>query len=318
MSIEEIYNLAIKLGIDHDPRGREGVTKFLKRQKKEYEQLSENKKKLFDQESLKNPYADTRILFGDKSTIVDKVLVGIDIGVGEVVLADRLNEKGEGIDLIIAHHPEGPGLAGLHEVMDLQVEHFHILGVPVHIAEGVMRERISEVRRKINPRNHLRAVDAARLLNIPLMSIHTPTDNLVYDFLKKEIKKHDLDKVEDVLEMLLEIPEYRDAAINKAGPMVFAGSPKNRAGKVVPAEVTGGTEAAKEIYERLSKAGIGTIIGMHASEEHKKEAEKQHLNLVIAGHISSDSVGINIFLDGLEKQGVSVLPCSGLIRFKRN
>ena len=57
--------------------------------------------------------------------------------------------------------------------------------------------------------------------------------------------------------------------------------------------------------------------GMHQSEEHRKEAEAANINLVIAGHMSSDSLGMNIFLDELEKQGIEIIPCSGLIRFSR-
>ncbi len=56
---------------------------------------------------------------------------------------------------------------------------------------------------------------------------------------------------------------------------------------------------------------------MHISEEHKKEAEDAHLNVVIAGHISSDSLGMNLFLDELEKKGIEIIPCSGLIRVSR-
>jgi hypothetical protein len=40
--------------------------------------------------------------------------------------------------------------------------------------------------------------------------------------------------------------------------------------------------------------------------------------VVIAGHISSDSVGINLFMDELERKGVSVIPTSGLIRVRRD
>ena len=71
------------------------------------------------------------------------------------------------------------------------------------------------------------------------------------------------------------------------------------------------------MYEKISQAGIGTIMGMHMGEEHRKEAEKNHINVVIAGHMASDSLGMNLFLDELEKKGITVVPCSGLIRVKR-
>jgi len=56
---------------------------------------------------------------------------------------------------------------------------------------------------------------------------------------------------------------------------------------------------------------------MHMSEEWKKQAEKYHINVVIAGHMASDSIGINLFLDEIEKKGIEIIPCSGLIRYSR-
>lgn len=318
MTIGEIYELAIKMGIGADPRGKIGVQKALTRTKKQFEKLSKRDQSLFDRECLKNPYSDSRIVFGDRSVSVNKVLVGIDIYTGEMLLADRLNQKGEGIDLVIAHHPMGLGLAGLHEVMDLQIEMLAGYGVPINIAEALLNKRIDEVGRGIAPINHNQPVDAARLLGIPLMNVHTPSDNLVHEFLTKFLAKKELERVSDVVDALLEIPEYQEAAKGKAGPNIQVGSPDNRAGKVVAAEITGGTEGAHEVYEKLAHAGIGTIVSMHASEKHYEEAKKHHLNRVVAGHISSDSLGMNIFLDRLEKKGVKILPCSGLIRVSRS
>ena len=42
---------------------------------------------------------------------------------------------------------------------------------------------------------------------------------------------------------------------------------------------------------------VGTLVGMHYSEGHRKRAEELKLNLVIAGHISSDVLGMNLILD---------------------
>jgi hypothetical protein len=57
---------------------------------------------------------------------------------------------------------------------------------------------------------------------------------------------------------------------------------------------------------------------MHQSEEHRKSAEKAYINVVIAGHISSDSIGMNLILDNLEKKGLKIIPFGGLTRFSRN
>ena len=88
-------------------------------------------------------------------------------------------------------------------------------------------------------------------------------------------------------------------------------------GEIILIEVTGGTSGSKNIYQWLAQAGVGTIVGMHMSEEYKKEAEKWHINVVIAGHMASDSLGMNLFLDELGKKGIEVIPCSGLTRIKR-
>ena len=54
------------------------------------------------------------------------------------------------------------------------------------------------------------------------------------------------------------------------------------------------------------------------SEDHRKEAERHHLHVVIAGHISSDSLGLNLLLDAIEKStALQVLECSGFRRVKR-
>jgi hypothetical protein len=52
-------------------------------------------------------------------------------------------------------------------------------------------------------------------------------------------------------------------------------------------------------------------------DDARDKASEFHMNVVIAGHISSDSLGMNLFLDELEKKGVEIVPCSGLIRVKR-
>src|SRR3989344_291212 len=211
MIVDEIYKLAIDMGVKADPRGPDGVKKYLERVKKQYESLSPLKKENFDVESLNHPYTDTRLLFGDSSTVVDKVIAGIDMDAAEVVLADRLKEKGEDIDLIIAHHPAGGALAALHEVMDVQVDLMASYGVPINVAEGLMKDRTGEVRRRIGPINHYQSVDAARLLGIPLMCIHTVWDNMGWKFMRDIFETREFDTVGDVLEEIYKIPEYAQA-----------------------------------------------------------------------------------------------------------
>ena len=313
MKIKDIYNLAIKAGIEADLRDGGEIKKLLARKKEKYQKLSDQEKAEFDKDALENPYLDSRIYHIAKDKEIKKVLAGIDIEPAEILLAKELGN----IDLIIAHHPLGRGLANLHEVMDMQCDILSLYGVPINVAEGLMREKISEVARGVNKVNHQRTVDAAKLLGFNLMNVHTPSDNLSASFLKETIENKKLERIEDLIKALKEIPEYKEAIKIGAGPRVFAGNPENRCGKIAVTEITGGTEGSPKLYEKMAQAGIGTVIGMHQSEEHRKEAELANINVVIAGHMSSDSLGMNLFLDELEKQGIEIVACSGLTRIKR-
>lgn len=316
MTIQEIYDLAIEMGISSDPRGGDFVRKKLKKAKEDYKELSDKKKKYFDLESLTNPYSDTRIYVGDPKKQVKKILTGIDANATEVLLMDRMNQLGNEIDLLIAHHPSGHGLAGLHDVMDLQVDVYASIGVPVNVAHALMAERMRDVSMRFHPLNHNQAIDTAKLLGIPLLSLHTVWDNLGHQFMQDYVNKKTYDTVGELYDHLMEIPEYQEAARGKAGPSIVSGNENSRLGKVA-LFFTGGTNPSKELYIELAKAGIGTIIDMHMKMDTIMEMRKLHINVINAGHMSSDSIGANIFYDVLEEKGIEIIPCSGFIRAKR-
>jgi hypothetical protein len=332
MTLQEIYELGIEMGIRADPRGEESVKRLLGRAKKDYEELSEKKKKYFDKESFKNPYSDSRILYGDPETKVKTLMAGIDADGTEVLLADRLNQKahstpfdnaqgkssgqGEKIDLLVSHHPSGHALASLHEVMDVQVDMFAEAGVPINVADALFQERMGAVKRRFGPLNHSQTVDAARLLEIPLLALHTIWDNLGNKFLKVYLTKKKFETVGELLDYVNEIPEFVEAIKGKAGPSIISGSAKSRAGKVVVG-FTGGTNPSKELYIEMAKAGVGTLVEMHVPEEALTEIKKLHMNVIDTGHMAADSIGANLFLDKIERRGVKIIPCSGLIRVKR-
>ncbi|PIP23567.1 MAG: NGG1p interacting factor NIF3 [Candidatus Nealsonbacteria bacterium CG_4_10_14_0_2_um_filter_38_17] len=313
MKTQDIFNLAIQMGIDADLRGRKTVEKMLQKKKEKFEKLSDKEKEEFDKESLENPFSDSRVLHIADDREIKRVLIGVDIEPAEVLIARELG----GIDLIISHHPLGKGLANLHEVMELQCDVLNQYGVPINVAEGLMRERISEVARGLNAKNHQRTIDAAKLLDFNLICLHTACDNLAAKFLKDKVESVELERLEDLIKALKEIPEYKEAMKLGVGPKIFVGTEDRRCGKIAVTEITGGTEGSPKLYEKMAQAGIGTVLGMHISEENKKEAEAANINVVIAGHMSSDSLGINLFLDELEKRGIEIIPCSGLTRISR-
>ncbi len=319
MKLRDFYNKAIETGLENDPRGKEIVLKDLNSRRNEFDSLKEEEKAFFDKENLTNPYSDSRILNGTGEEEVRSILVGIDMEVAEILLLDRLRGKGTDIDIAVAHHPGGKAYANLYDVMRIQSDILHKFGVPISTAEDLMDGRIKEVERKLMPVNHTRAVDAARLLDVPLVCFHTPADNMVATHLQKTFDEKKPYSIADVMDLLKSFPEYKEAARLGTGPKILIGSKTRKAGRIF-VDMTGGTEGSKDIFESMASSGINTIVAMHLSEEHRKEAEKNHLNVVIAGHISSDTLGMNLLLDELMKSGgalLTVYECSGFKRFSR-
>jgi len=319
MKLEKLYRTAVEIGIANDLRGKEEIKKILAEEKEKFQKLKEEDQADYDQNRLSNPFSDTRILNGDPNTDIKKVIVGIDMEVGEVLLSYLLNkDQNQKIDLIIAHHPEGFALAQLYDVMKLQADLLANLGISVSVAEKLMEKRISEIERRLLPVNHNRSVDVARVLGIPMMCIHTPADNCVTNFLTKKLEKEKPDKLRDLLKILKALPEYQKSMKLQVSPKIVSGSENNKCGKIY-VDMTGGTEGSKEIFEKYATSGISTLVGMHYSEECLENAKKANLNMVIAGHIASDVLGLNLLFDELEKkEELQFVGVSGFERIRRD
>ena len=316
MKLHDIYRACVEAGMEADPRSGEELRRVLGGAQREYAKSDEEAQPFFDRERLTNPYADTRIAFGDPDLEVRGLIAGIDMEVAEVLLADRLREHGRSVDLILAHHPEGPGYARLDQVMRMQADIWAAHGVGLGAADNLIMTRASEVRRRFMPANHYRAVQAAELLGFAFLSCHTPADNSVQTFVQRFLDERTFETLDDIVVALRTIPEYRDAAMKGYGPELILGTGSRRPGRLL-VDMTGGTEGPVDALDRLSAGGIDTLVGMHYGEEHRTRAESLHMNLVIAGHISSDTLGMNLVLDRIESQGVDVLCTSGMIRVGR-
>lgn len=318
MKLERLYKKAVDIGIENDLRGKNEIKKILKEEKEKFDTLKKDDLDYYDKDRLFNPFADTRVLSGDLDKDIKTVIIGIDMQVGEILLTYLLNKDfDKKIDLIISHHPEGYALAQLHDVMKLQADLMAAYGVNISVAEQLMEKRISEVQRRLLPVNHARAVDAARVLGVPMMCIHTPADNCVTNYLKKTFDKKKPNKLKDLMQILKNIPEYKKSAKMQVPPKIVNGSEHNKSGKIF-VEMTGGTEGAKEIFEKYANSGISTLVGMHFSEEHLDNAKKANLNVVIAGHVSSDVLGLNLLFDEIEKEEkLQFVGISGFERIRR-
>ena len=319
MKLEKLYKRAVETGIQNDLRGKEEIKKILKEEKEKYKKLKEEEVEYYDKDRLFNPFSDTRVLNGDLNINVKKVIVGIDMEIGEILLTYILNKDlDKKIDLIIAHHPEGVALAKLYDVMKLQADLLANYGITISVAEQLLEKRISEIERRLMPINHNRAVDAARVLGIPMMCIHTPSDNCVTNYLKKTFEKKNPYKLRDLMKIIKNIPEYKKLAKLQVPPKIVNGSEDNKCGKIF-VDMTGGTEGSKEIFEKYATGGISTLVCMHLSEDHLKNAKKANLNVVIAGHIASDILGLNLLFDEVEKEEkFEFVSISGFERIRKN
>jgi len=317
MKVQEIFDKIIQRGIKADVRGKKGIDEALKQIKKDYEKLPKERQEYFDKEKLTNPFDDSRVLHVAGDGEVKNMIVGIDVDVADMLLADRIREKGQSIDLVVSHHPIGRATMIFPGVMKIQADLHFKFGVPIHIAEALIEEREREVGRRVLVGNSERITDAAKYLGLSLICTHTPADNSVTDFLQKLFDEKNPRLVGDIVDILYEIPEYKMASENNFPPKVFAGSESRRAGRIF-VDMTGGTTGNKKSLEKLSVAGVGTIVGMHIPDEHREEAEKQSMNVVIAGHISSDTLGMNLVLDAAVKgTKMKVHEFSGFRRVER-
>jgi len=315
MQLQKIIEKAVELGIENDPRPRKEVERFLENEKKKFEKLEKKEREFFDPERLANPFADSRILFGDPTTEVKKVAVGIDLEAAELLLVNELNRDGAKIDAAFSHHPEGIAFARLADVMKIQEEMYEDVGVPANVIEKLMDKEVARVNRGIHPINHQKNVNVARLLGIPYLCTHTVADNLVFRFTQKLMAEKKPRTVGDVMDILLDEPEFAASAKLGVPPLAFVGGRESKAGKVTVTGFTGGTSGSADIYESMKHAGVGTEIAMHMKPEARKAAEKHHINIVVAGHIASDSLGMNLLLDELDI--AEVVEVGGFTRFSR-
>lgn len=233
---------------------------------------------------------------------IRKVLLGIDAGVPELSLAKQL-----GYDAVIAHHPQGgSAIVNFHEVFKRHVQQMTNVGVPLEEAENAVRKKIEELEVDGHTRNYGHAIDVARLLKTPYMNIHTPLDEVGRRVMAQQIESRTGKDatVQEVVAALNELAEFKNA-VTKIKTRL--GKAENSAGKVVVSHGAG-TNGGYEIAKTYFKHGVGTVVYIHVGvgDLARLKAEQKTGNLIVTGHVASDSVGINPFIYELEKRGVSV------------
>lgn len=235
-----------------------------------------------------------------------RVLVAIDVGVGELLLAKELDCDG-----VIAHHPAG-GSAQLegYKVFLRHIEQMRAAGVPAEVARDAVKNKYRVLDIQHHPENYDQVPSAARKLSLPLLTIHSPCDEIGRRMIVQAIKSLDGDAtVRHLVTMIGAFPEFRDA---KTRIEVRLGSPNRKAGKIVISHAcytNGGYEVAKAYFQH----GVETLSYIHISEpDLTKLASDGFANLIVLGHIASDWLGINRLLKELEKNDVEPIATTDL------
>lgn len=320
-TIKEIFDIAISEGLQHDPRWKQELQKYRELLQRDYDKLPKEEKDYYNMEHLDHPYHDSTIYYGDEKKQVKKVIVWIDVEWPEFLLVHEYNKINKNpIDLVIGHHPEGSALLWIAKLQKWVAPFVgHNTGVPINISEKIEHIRVWEVEQRFSPMNHNRALPFAQMLDIPYMGFHTPADNCVHTYFERLVEKNikNLHCLQDIVDMLMMEPEMQIAKRNGSGPAIWNGEKDSRCGKIVVTGITGGTESSKEIYAEYKNAGVGTILEMHMSADHLAAAKENNLNVIMTDHMASDSLGMNLILDIIEKQWVEILDFSGFTRCKR-
>jgi len=241
---------------------------------------------------------------------IENVMVGIDIKAAELkIAADR------GFDAAISHHPTG-GKARLqfYRVLYRHVDQMTSVGMPSEIAQPMIDQLAEEHRAMAAMSNYDHDPSVARLLNLPYMNIHTPLDEIGRRRLQTAADELAATSTADDLmsHLLASFGEFRHADTEIELRM---GKPENAIGKVVMshgAGTNGGYSVAKAYFDH----GVDTVIYIHCRPADSKKLIAEFgdsKNLIITGHIASDSIGINPYVERLRQRGIEVTTLSGII-----
>jgi len=319
MKLKTLFRTAVDAGIAADPRERKVIMKDLKRVEERHKRLEGKEKEHADTEQHWNPYLDSRILIGTGEEEIKHLMVGIDIETQDLLLAHELRKMGHKIDACMFHHPEGRALADLEKVMPVQIDVLEKAGVPVNQAEGMLRPRMDKIWRSIHADNLFRSERTAELLKMPFFGCHTIADNMVWRFMEAHIAKREFDSVGEIMNALLDIPEYHYYAKKGNPPILVNGRKEGRPGRIFATEFTGGTNGPEELMKLQAHARVGTVLSMHATEKTLEVARENHVNIIQCSHMASDSIGMNLLLDVLKKKEpkLDILEVSGFVRIER-
>jgi putative NIF3 family GTP cyclohydrolase 1 type 2 len=249
-------------------------------------------------------------VYVEAASDVRRVLFGVDIDLAEILWAQQ-----NGFDAVIAHHPLGDmARTRFADVVHRQIDQMMAEGISRDVAEPAVSARLEAIHRRDHMSNINALVDGARLFGMPLCNVHLACDilgrNAIVELLRRNVS--DGSTVGDAIEWFDDFPEYRRG---HARPEAWVGSTANRLGRWTVA-MAGGTNGGYPVFSEYFQVGVDTIFAMHIAEDdlgRLRGASEPDDTLVVTGHMTTDSIGINAVIAGLEERGIEVVRTSGVV-----
>jgi len=232
---------------------------------------------------------------------IKRVLFGLDIGVGELLMAQRL-----GYDAVVAHHPVGVTYSAWR-VFERHVGLLVAAGAPEDAARAAIVPKMEARRVGGQASNYERVPMAARHLGMPFLNVHCPLDEMGRRIMQETVDEALAADPEaalgEIASALAALPAAQRA---ETEVMVLLGDPDAPAGRVVVAHgalTNGGYHVARAYYEH----GVDTVVYIHISpaELRQLRADEQG-QLIVTGHLVGDAVGIEPYIDALRERGLEV------------
>lgn len=238
---------------------------------------------------------------------IKKVLFGVDIDSSDLYYA-----KDKGYDAVIAHHPQA-NIINSYEVYKDNINIMKNYGVPEEIAEKAIEEKYEQLKISVGSNNYDNTISIAKMLNMPFLNIHQPLDEIGRRLMQEKVDEANNDeeaKLKDIVEALGSFKEMQSA---RTKVELLIGDENKKAGKTVVAHgayTNGGYSIANTFFEN----GVETVIYIHITyPDYIRLKNENKGNLIVSGHIASDSVGINPFVEELRKKGLEITTIKGII-----
>lgn len=259
-------------------------------------------------------FPDSGIIYKAKNDhLIKKIAVGVDVEAAELLYAHAQN-----CDLVIAHHPVGVPSVRVAEEILFHNDNLGHYGVPGRKIAATIEKSAQKERRRSAAYNLTREASLAKDMDMDFIVLHTPMDIVGVKRMETLLTKEKCHTLEDCLDLLGTLEEFSMARAFGQEPFIAHGEPTAKIGKISFTEFLGAEESSPEIFLPLKEAGVDTILVPHFSEDFFHAAKDANLQIIYCGHMASDSLGINIFLDTLlaEDPTIKIMPLGGLLRTK--